>query len=191
VTGREGNYCGVLLAAGRAVRFGSDKLLHLLPGGTPIALASARAMLGAVSNVVAVVREDNQVLIRMLAQEGVEIVHAHAGDKGMGDSLAAGVAATAEAAGWIVGLADMPFIKSSTYSSVLSALEAGAPLAAPLFHRQRGHPVGFNKKFFKDLLALHGDEGARQLLLDHQAEIALIECEDTGTIRDIDQLTDV
>ena len=39
-----GEYCGLLLAAGRSRRFGSDKLLHPLEDGMPVALASANTL---------------------------------------------------------------------------------------------------------------------------------------------------
>ncbi|MDO9190622.1 MAG: NTP transferase domain-containing protein, partial [Sulfurimicrobium sp.] len=73
----------------------------------------------------------------------------------------------------------------------LAALQSGAPLAAPFFQGQRGHPVGFDGRFRKDLLALKGDEGARQLLREHQIDLGMIECTDAGVIRDIDQPGDL
>lgn len=186
-----GHYRGILLAAGRSTRFGSDKLLHPLPHGTPIAVASARAMLAAMPRVVAAVNQDNQMLARLLAAEGIEVIPAPSQDEGMGSSLAACIAASPGACGWVVALADMPFIRPDTISAVLSALQSGAPLAAPLFRGQRGHPVGFSSRFRKALLALRGDEGARHLLREQREELELIECLDAGVIRDIDHPDDL
>ena len=47
---------GILLAAGNSSRFGSHKLLHPLPDGTPLGVASARVMRFVLDRVVAVVR---------------------------------------------------------------------------------------------------------------------------------------
>jgi len=187
MSGAAVGYCGVLLAAGRSTRFGSDKLLHALPDGKPMALASAAAMLAALPRVVAVVSADNAVLRRLLAAQGCEIAIAPATDIGMGWSLAAGVAANDDAAGWVVALADMPFIRAETIMRVQAALAAGAVLAAPVFNGRRGHPVGFDRRFRQALLALQGDEGARQLLRAHADEIELIPCSDEGILRDIDR----
>jgi molybdenum cofactor cytidylyltransferase len=184
-------YCGILLAAGRSTRFGADKLLHRLPDGTAVALASAQAMAAAMPRVVAVVREDNPALRDLLTAAGIAIVAAPTADEGMGRSIAAGVAATADAAGWVVGLADMPFIRAPTIGKVLAALAAGSPLAAPAIRGQRGHPVGFDRRFRSALLALRGDEGARQLLREHRAQLDLIECADAGIIADIDRPGDL
>lgn len=187
----DSRFCGILLAAGRSTRFGSDKLLHPLADGTPIALASARAMVAAIPRVVAVVNQDNLGLARLLAAEGIEIVAAPTLDEGMGRSIAACIAASADAAGWVVALADMPFIRPHTISLVLAALETGASLAAPIFRGQRGHPVGFNRKFREMLLALQDDEGARHILRAYQDEFDLIECADSGIVRDIDHPGDL
>lgn len=186
-----GKFCGILLAAGRSLRFGSDKLLCPLPNGTPIALASAMVMYAALPRVVAVVRDDSSALREMLESNGVETVLASSSGEGMGKSLAAGICATSNAAGWIVGLADMPYVSPSTVGAVLAALEGGSPLAAPIFQGRRGHPVGFARRFIVTLSTLQGDEGARQLLREHHDEITLIECADSGTICDIDRASDL
>lgn len=187
----EGSHCGVLLAAGRSTRFGGDKLLHRLADGAPIVLASARALKAALPRVVAVVRDDNAALRRLLGEEGVEIAPAPTMNEGLGGSIAAGVAAVPDAAGWVIALADMPFVRPATIARVLAALATGSPLAAPVFRGQRGHPVGFASRFRPALLALGGDEGARQLLRGHQAQLDLIECDDPGIIADIDRPGDL
>src|SRR5690606_19772718 len=110
-----GEIVGVLLAAGASTRFGSDKLMHPLPEGTPIAVAAAANLLPACDRVVAVVREDNHRLADALATAGCEIVRCADASNGMGHSLAAGVRAMPDAAGWIMALGDMPFIATSSH----------------------------------------------------------------------------
>jgi molybdenum cofactor cytidylyltransferase len=180
------DYCGILLAAGRSTRFGADKLLHPLTDGTPIGLASVRAMKAALPRVVAVADPHNSRLCRLLEMAGVAIIAAPTDDEGMGASLAAGVAATGESAGWVVALADMPFIASHTIARVLDALRSGAPLAAPTFGGRRGHPVGFDRRFRNALVALSGDEGARHVVVAHRNQLMQLECDDPGVLRDID-----
>ena len=179
-------YCGVLLAAGRSRRFGADKLMHRLDDGTPVALASLRALQHVLPHTIAVVRPDNHELIDALKQSDVAVVIAHDAAAGMGRSLAAGIAATAQARGWVVALADMPFIQTVSIARILAALQRGATLAAPMHDGQRGHPVGFDARFRDELLALNNDEGARSLLRAHADALTLIECDDAGVLRDID-----
>jgi len=182
---------GILLAAGSATRFGSDKLLHPLPRGVPIAVQAARHLKGALGTVVAAVRPDAVELSRLLRAEGCEVVVCANADEGMGASLACAVRASGQADGWIVALADMPFIRPDTIRRVAERLAAGAPIVAPAFRGERGHPVGFAARFRGDLERLAGDAGARELLKAQAAALELVECDDPGVIRDIDTPADL
>lgn len=182
-------YCAILLAAGHARRFGADKLMHPL-AGQPMVCVSA-ATLRRVLPTLAVVRPEQQTLIEQLAAQGVPAITPGETNGGMGMSIAAGVAARAGAKGWLIALADMPFIRPETIACVLAALQNGSPIAAPAYQGQRGHPVGFSAAFGDALRALHSDAGARELLQRHAAEITLIACDDAGILADIDTPSDL
>ena len=182
---------GVLLAAGTATRFGSDKLMHPLADGTPIVIAAAANLLPACDRVVAVVRDENCRLADALATAGCEIVRCAEAHKGMGHSLAAGVHATPDAAGWIVALGDMPFIATSSHQAVATRLRTGASLVATQYQGQRGHPVGFSNRWFAELLALTGDQGAQTILAQQSQQLVLCTVEDPGALRDIDRPVDL
>jgi molybdenum cofactor cytidylyltransferase len=177
---------GILLAAGRARRFGADKLLCPLPDGTPIGLASAQSMRAAVDRMVIVVNVEHSALAQLLAREGTTIVVCKDADEGMGASLACGVRAAGEVDGWVVGLADMPFIRPETIQRVVAALRDGAPIVLPSYGGQRGHPVGFAQEFYLALQALGGDVGARPLLMQHEKRLMTIPVDDPGVLRDVD-----
>jgi molybdenum cofactor cytidylyltransferase len=181
---------GVLLAAGSGTRFGGHKLLARLPGGTAVAVAAARHLIDALPDAVAVLRPGDEILAALLAAEGLRIVVNPNANGGMGTSLGCGVAA-AEADGWVIALADMPAIRPATIQAVAEALAAGAPLAAPVFHGQRGHPIGFARRFQAALTALNGDTGGRDILARHSNELRLIEVDDPGVLVDIDHATDI
>ena len=182
---------GILLGGGKSTRFGTDKLLHPLPDGTPIALASALAMGRALARFAVVVRPDHGALAELLRANGIQIISAPEASQGMGASLARGVRELSDATGWVIGLADMPFIRPRTIAAVGSALEDGAELAAPLYRGRRGHPVGFSSRYREALLGLSGDEGGKALLRDGRTRIRLIECDDPGVGLDIDTVADL
>jgi molybdenum cofactor cytidylyltransferase len=180
----------ILLAAGAAKRFGSDKLRHALPHDVPIAIQAARnlrAVFG--DSVLAVIRPGAEELAELFAREGCQVtVCAHAA-QGMGASLACGVRAANAARpadGYVVALGDMPFIRASTIAAVRDALAGGAALAAPYFRARRGHPVGIAGRFRAELENLRGDEGAKMLLAAHAGELVKLPVGDPGAIRDID-----
>lgn len=178
---------GILLAAGSGSRFGSDKLLHRLPDGRPLALAAAQSLRAACPRVLAVVRPGNEELAGLLAEAGCGMVLCPEAHLGMGHSLAAGVQAAPDAAGWLVALADMPFIAAASHRTVLASLRGGASLAAPSHDGRRGHPVGFARAWFSQLTALTGDQGARAILENNRQQLVLCPVDDPGVIQDIDR----
>jgi len=187
---------GILLAAGRGTRFGGDKLLAQLGSnsglaGECIGATACRHLLLALPRVIAVVRPDDAALAAALGAAGARIVRCVDADDGMGASLACGVRATRDAAGWVVALADMPWIEPSTIARVAAAVAEGAPVAAPFHRGARGHPVGFSSACYAALAALTGDEGAKSVVAAHSDSLARIDVDDAGTLRDIDTPADM
>ena len=181
----------ILLAAGAGSRFGGDKLLHSLPDGVAIGAHAARNLIAAGLSVVAVVKPGDFPLADMLEQEGCDVTMFGHAARGMGASLAHGVAQRRGADGWIVALADMPSIKSATIAAIARELQAGTELVAPVYQGQRGHPVGLGKRFGAQLAALDGDAGARDIIAAHKNGLLLIECDDPGVLQDIDRRDDL
>lgn len=182
---------GILLAAGASSRFGGDKLLYPLPDGSTLGVASARSLRGGVDRALAVVRPQDRTLISLLQREGLDILPCPPAAGGMGHSISCGVGAAPDADGWVVALADMPFIQARTIGTVAKLLRGGASLVAPVCDGRRGHPVGFGRPFFDALRALTGDTGARHLLETHADQLTGISCDDRGVLIDIDSPQDL
>lgn len=182
---------GILLAAGTGRRFGDHKLMHRLVDGTPLGVAAARVLVEVLPRSVAVIRHGDERLRAALLETGLEVVENPLAGQGMGNSIACGVGACHDAAGWLVALADMPWIKPSTVHAVADRLRAGATLVAPSYRGRRGHPVGFAAAWGERLAALDGDRGARGLLDAQAAELTLVDVDDSGSVRDVDHPHDV
>ena len=181
----------ILLAAGAGARFGGDKLLHPLEDGVAIAAHAARNLLAATPDVVAVVRWGDFPLYDILEQEGCQVTMFQGAARGMGASLAHGVAQARGADGWVVALADMPRVPVAIVKEIIASLAGGALIAAPVHKGERGHPVGFGTALRDELLALDGDQGARAVLERHRNSVKLVECDDPGVLYDIDRKTDI
>lgn len=184
---------GILLAAGRGRRFDpegvQDKLLQTLPDGTAIAVAAAKHLLEVLPLVVAVVRSGNEVLAQQLRDIGCLVTLCARADEGMAASLVHALSQNQDADGWIIALADMPYVKPATIRSLAQALADGAQIAAPSYHGQRGNPVAFGRMHLPELLLLRGDEGARRLLKNYPVrEVAV---DDPGIRQDIDTPVDL
>ena len=179
-----GPIVGILLAAGRSARFGRDKLLAALADGTPMAVAALGNLAPAVDSVVAVVRPGDAAIAAVLAAKAARITECPRAADGMGESLAWGVRAAPAARGWVVALADMPWIPRATIGRVVGALRGGESIAAPTWQGRRGHPVGFAAAHYGELIALSGDAGARSILERHA--VSGVAADDEGVLRDVD-----
>lgn len=197
---------GILLAAGNSSRFGSNKLLHPIAqenlngftcnkhtsGLLPIAQLTARQFRLACDKAIAVIKPDtDRALETLLKNEGFDIIVSTESIHGMGNSIAAGVLATLNAKGWMIALADMPFIKTETYQKIANELRNNASIAVPTFEEKKGHPVAFSKQWQKQLASLTGDTGARSLLTNAMTEITFVPVNDLGILHDIDCQADL
>ena len=182
---------GVLLAAGFGSRFGSQKLLARLPDGRRIIDASVANLAAACGgNIVVVTRRDPD-LTHVLQTSGCEIVINENAEQGMGTSIAAGVAATSAASGWLIALGDMPSIHIDTMTAVVDALRSGARIVLPTMAGKRGHPVGFSAKYCVRLQSLTGDIGAREIITADAIFVEEISVDDAGIFADIDTPADL
>lgn len=185
-----GDIAGILLAGGAGSRFGGRKLLHPLADGTPIGLAAWRNLRAVLEGSVAVVREGDDELARLLTDDSATVIRCRDARLGMGHSLVCGVHALEEASGWVVALADMPRVQPQTIARIADRLRVGARIAVPVWDGQRGHPVGFARSCRDELLALTGDSGARALLERHAAEVVWTPVDDPGIVEDVDTRED-
>jgi molybdenum cofactor cytidylyltransferase len=85
----------------------------------------------------------------------------------------------------------MPAISTAVTGQIVDAMRGGAPLVAPVYRAQRGHPVGFSAEYYEDLCALDGDCGARAVLQQQADKLVRIVTWDPGVIRDIDSPEDL
>jgi len=182
---------GILLAAGSGTRFGGSKLQAPLANGVAMGVQSARQLRSVLEDVVVVVRPDDADLRQLLALEPVTLVSCQRAHEGMGASLACGITATLDADGWLIALADMPYILTSTLQQLVAALQAGRELVAPVYSGKRGHPVGFSAEYRTELLALPKTEGARSVLTRYENRITRVATDDPGILHDIDEQSDL
>jgi molybdenum cofactor cytidylyltransferase len=187
------SYYAILLAAGSGSRFDplghQNKLLQPLDDGCSVAVTAAANLLAIMPHVLAVVRPGANELQAELRAIGCEVTTCEQAGEGMGASLAHAIGKVSAASGWIIALADMPYVKPSTIRSLLDALHSGADIVAPCHEERRGNPVGFSHFYLPQLLGLCGDEGARRLL--QTLPVHLVQVNDPGIHSDIDRPQDL
>ena len=182
---------GILLAAGSGSRFGGGKLLHPLADGTPIGIASLRNLREALPEVLAVVRSGDDRLRRLFEVEGVCVRICGDAHLGMARSFVSGIDASRDADGWVIALGDMPFVLPRTIKTIAERIANTGRIAIPAYRGERGHPVGFGRRYRDELLTLQGDEGARSVIGRHPHDLEIVDCDDRGILRDIDTPADL
>lgn len=181
----------IVVAAGQGSRFraeagaGKDKLLADCVGRDGVTRPVIEQVLANLPACVArrllVTSPERTEVIRLAKAYGCEVLLLHSA--GMGESIAAAVAASGSAGGWLVVLGDMPFIQSSTIEQVVEGLQADS-IHVPVQAGQYGHPVAFGRGFGPGLRALAGDRGARSLFAAGAVREILVY--DPGVLWDVD-----
>ena len=93
-----------------------------------------------------------------------------------------------KADGAIVCLGDMPLISAQLIDRLIEtfAPDRGQLIAVPVSDGRRGNPVLWSRRFFKELMTLDGDIGARHLIAKHAEAVAEVPVEGNGAFLDID-----
>jgi len=177
----------VVLAAGRSSRMeGPNKLLATFEG-TPLVRRSVMTALGSRAGRVHVVTGHMRAQIEAaLAGLDVAFVENDAFADGLSTSLAAGFdAASGEADGVLVMLADQPLLTPADLDSLIDAFRAAGEgsivLAAD--EGRRANPVILASSFRPEIAALEGDVGARGIV---QAHLDLVRAVELGAAASFD-----
>jgi len=176
----------ILLAAGKSTRFrqatGRHKLLEGVPGTNLCVFEqSLKNILATELPIMVVLRQDDLRLQEICQQMRVPFIGINS--QGMGESIAVGVKATESWAGWIIALADMPFIRSELFNAMALTVAEGHSVR-PVYQGQIGHPVGFPTQTKSMLEMLTQEQGARVILQSYPPLLLVVE--DVGCIWDID-----
>ncbi len=157
---------GVVLAAGKSSRMGSNKMLADF-GGTPMLRVTVENVLtSAVDHVVVVTGHEPEKVIAALQDLDVQVVHNPQYADGLSTSLRIGVAAAMQADAIVVCLGDMPRVKADVINRLIAAFNPveHRSIVVPMHQGQLGNPVLWGTEHFSRLTSLVGDKGARSLI---------------------------
>ena len=187
----EGNRVGILvIAAGHGRRFTAaggltDKLLAEFSDSSGVKgtvfESSCRAAIQSQLPVCVVTRPAQHAIQHYCQQQGIPVVLVE--NDRMGESIAAGVRKMSGWRGWLIHLADMPFISAAVLRQIAEAV-TDEGIVRPAFLGQPGHPVGFGRAAQSALAQLTSEHGARALLA--QFPLHTVELNDEAILRDID-----
>lgn len=190
---QKGKYGMIILAAGKSIRFGEDKLSCLIRGKTvyQYMLEKAAAFPGLERSIVT----GNQKIAREAEPFGIRSVYNGEPQKGISHSLKLGLSDLLEKDPKIEGVlfcvCDQPGLKISTIQRIFNrAVVKPEKIICAGWNHKPGNPVFWSRKFFPELMALEQDIGGRQVMARHPDEVDIIEAEQTE-LRDIDRKEDL
>ena len=156
---------GLLLAAGGARRFGSQKLVAPLRG-LPLVRHAANVLIESTDAVVVVVGDRADDVRAALQNAPIGFVKNPHWASGLSSSLQCGIAALPTLVdAIIVTLGDQPQLDPGVVRQVIARWRAtGHPIVAARYLGVQGHPVLFDRSVFAELTALHGDGGAKAVI---------------------------
>jgi molybdenum cofactor cytidylyltransferase len=180
----------IILAAGRSTRMGGpNKLLAELGGKKLVRIVTEQALASKAQGVIVVTGHQAAEVEKALRGLKVTFVHNPDFAEGLASSVKAGVAAVpAKADAAVICLGDMPLISAHLIDRLIEAFapDRGNLIAVPVSDNRRGNPVLWSRRFFKELMALDGDIGARHLIARHGEAVAEVPVEGHGAFLDID-----
>lgn len=175
----------VLLAAGNARRFGSDKLMADFEGA-PLGARAAHELVSVTAAAYFAVCQPDAIIAAHYSRLGFDIVDNPGADRGLSGSLHLAVEAAmrTDAQALLIALADMPFVQAAHVETLIAACTDD--VVASFDGNQPMPPAIFPRSHWPDLLATEGDAGARHILTRAEKLAA-----PAGMLRDIDTPDDL
>jgi molybdenum cofactor cytidylyltransferase len=186
----------VVLAAGAASRFGSQKLLAPFHGVALVRHTVQNVLASQVTETVVVLGRDGDKVRDALAALPLRFVTNPDFRSGLSTSLRAGlnaVEASAEAA--IIALGDQPGVSADIINQLIEeGRRSGQPIVVPDYAGTRGNPVMFDASVFEELQMIEGDQGARAVIARDPTRVATVSFPfempaDVDTLEDYARLT--
>ena len=172
----------VVLAAGNARRFGSNKLKAEVDGESLI----RRALEAVPSGLVTVVVSQYPEILALAGEYGFAAVLNDQPGLGLSRSVRLGLEQLLDCDGVLFLVADQPWLKRDS-AEALAALWAQNPgkIAAMAHDGIRGNPCLFPARFYPELLELTGDRGGSAVIRRHEDALILLET-DALELADVD-----
>jgi molybdenum cofactor cytidylyltransferase len=180
----------IVLAAGKSSRMApANKLFVEIDGRSLIEHAVAAATGSQAATTVVVLGNEADRVRAILAGRAATLVDNLDYASGLASSLRVGLAAVpADCEGAVVLLADMPGVTSAHVDRLIAAFAPleGRAICIAARNGKRGNPVLWAQRFFAEMAALEGDQGARGLVRRHEESVCEVDMPDDGVLTDLD-----
>jgi len=188
----------IVPAAGKAERFGGNKLLVEI-AGVPMLERTLRSLLkgGAAQVVVtldggATIGEaiNLRAAINSFRDSRVRMTLNRAPERGMFSSIQIAVG---EASGdpILVLPGDMPFVRSDTVAAVIESYRAAPAIVLPRFNGRHGHPIAIPASLRDEIVSSDASITLSEIIKRHASVTRELDVDDAGILRDVDRASDL
>jgi len=183
----------IILAAGEGKRMKRIKPLVKIDGKTMLEMVIDKVKASKIDERILVLGYMADTILSLLNFEGLKVVINRDFSEGMASSLALGIKALDKRCkACLIFLGDKPFFSVNTVNQLIDIYNEGkGEIILPKYKGERGHPVLFDKSYFKDLVKLKGDMGAKALIEKYKEKVFEVDVEDEGILIDIDTEEDL
>ena len=184
--------CGIILAAGMGRRAGLSKLSRHIGNKTMLEHVAQKALNQSLAEVILVTGYEQHFAKEIAKSYGFKVCHNENYADGMSTSIIKGVEALPKACtAFAILLGDLPYLKSVTINTLLSAYQnSKKSIIVPVHKNQKGHPVIMSIAYKEQIFQITGDKGARDLIKENYEKVQPVEVDDPGVILDIDKFND-
>ncbi len=180
----------LVLAAGMSSRMGQPKvLLPWTRKSTILEHILTQLILARMSQITVVTGNRAGEVRRQAIGRGVDVVHNPDYETGeILSSLKAGLESLPDQiAAALIVLGDQPRIQPRVVNQLLMAYAEGcAPIIAPRFQGQRGHPILVDRRYWPEFFALPPDAAPRDVIKRHEGEITFVDVNTDSVLGDVD-----
>ncbi len=173
----------LILAAGGSSRMGSPKQLLKWKNSNLLNHTISKAIELNLKEIIVVLGANADMIIPEIDNKEVKILINQDWENGLGSSISAGVnhilQSNSSIDGLLIMLSDQPLIEHNHYLKLIKNISSGnkAIVATKYSDSKLGVPALFDKFYFKDLIDLNSDFGAKQLISRYSENVISIENE--------------
>jgi len=169
----------IILAAGGSSRMGEPKQLLPFEGKTFLQCTIDAALGSLVTSKVVVLGADKDEIKKTFRADTIPVIHNPEWEKGMASTMQKGLGYLTKYKvpdQIIILLCDQPFVHSGILDALIETQKAtGKGIVACKYSETLGVPVLFTKKYYPEMLALKGSDGAKKLIYAHLDDVAEVD----------------
>lgn len=181
----------IMLAAGNSRRFGSNKLMYEVDGVSmyqrTLRMLQKAAERIPDSRIVVVTQPQYSEIIDVVKETGAEVLFNPKPERGISSSMQIGLEHAKDVDACLFTVADQPWLTAETIIALYDAFQSeNKGMACTVWGEKTGNPCIFSKKYYKELMAISGDRGGKQIIKKHPEDVTYLKISDERELQDVD-----